>query len=116
MQLMISDEAAPSGQRSAVSRTPGATPGSLRASIRTVFLEERFENAAQFLRQVFVPDGAEQCDRALVALDLRDATRAFREVFLEVVVDVRRKLVLAIVSQEADEVGARALRCGHSCV
>ena len=60
-----------------------------------------------------VADRVEEGDRRFVGLELRDAARAAREVALELRVDVRRQLVLDVVREEPDEVGAAPFRPGY---
>ena len=79
-------------------------------------VDERLQRAAQLRREIVVADRVEEGDRRLVGLQLRDAARARGEVAFELRVDVRRQLVLDVVREEPDEVGAAPFRPGVSAL
>jgi hypothetical protein len=71
-----------------------------------ITVEERFQGAAQFLREIVVVDGAEQGDRAAVRLHVRKARRASRQMKLELGVLVRRQLAFNKVGQQPHHIRA----------
>ena len=79
----------------------GRSPSDL---IRAAFVDERLEFAAELFREVFVADGVEQRQRRLVGLELRDTSRAFRQMVLQFFVHRGRKLALHEIGEKSHEV------------
>jgi hypothetical protein len=73
-----------------------------------VSADEGLEAQAELLGQILFADRAQERDGGLIGLELRETAGAFREVLLQLLVDLRRELVLDVVRQEAHDVSATA--------
>src|SRR5262249_36144430 len=86
-------------------------------SVLAVTVDERFQCAAEFRREVVFLDGMQKRDSGLIGLQLGDAARAGGEMTLELGVDAGRKMMLDEISKEPDKIVAAAfLRHGRLSV